>query len=241
MNKERKTLTHEFGDGSVCCPSYQVKEFGTGRGTGPGTRCPNSHGPAPPVGPRFCHICHVEFSPTPRRGSPSHARLVYTAGEKSAQESFVSFFRVCGWGAFSWRSTKPVGDPFRHTSYKFSPTNSWPFFANSITRTMFCQTHNVRPRSRQFIEARVLRLLWDTCCHHAEARVHPVAASPSVRADLDGRDLESPRSPPHRRPIKPPLLRFLLLACLIKARVPRVSSGLPVQPPSVQPPEAEWI
>ena len=98
-----------------------------------------------------------------------------------------------------------------------------------------------RTRSRAFIEARVLRLLWDTCCHHAEARVHRVAASPSVRADLDGRDLESPRSPPNRRPIKPPLLRFLLLACLIKARVPRVSSGLPVQPPSVQPPEAELV
>ena len=105
---------------------------------------------------------------------------------------------------------------------------------------MFCQTHNVRPRSRQFIEARVLRLLWDTHCHHAEAHHHRVAASPSVRADLDVRDLESPRSPPNRRPIKPPLLRFLLLACLIKARVPRVSSGLPVQPPGVQPPEAEW-
>ena len=29
---------------------------------------------APPVGPRFCHLCHVESSPTPRRGSPSHGR-----------------------------------------------------------------------------------------------------------------------------------------------------------------------
>ena len=100
---------------------------------------------------------------------------------------------------------------------------------------------NVRPRSREFIEARVLRLLMDTCCHHAEARVHRVAASPSVRPGSQGRDLESSRSRPNWRPMKPPLLRFLLLVCLIKARVPRVSSGLPVQPPSVQPPEAEWI
>ena len=106
---------------------------------------------------------------------------------------------------------------------------------------MFCQTHNVRPRSRQFIEARVLRLLWDTEKPSAEARVHRVAASPSVRADLDVRDLESPRSPPNRRPIKPPLLRFLLLVCLIKARVPRVSSGLPVQPQRAQPHWAEAI
>ena len=98
---------------------------------------------------------------------------------------------------------------------------------------------NVRPRSREFIEARVLRLLWDTCCHHAEARVHRVAAAPSARPGSRGRDLHSPRSAPNRRPIKPPLLRSLLLVCLIKARVPRVSSGLPVQPPSVQPPEAE--
>ena len=104
-----------------------------------------------------------------------------------------------------------------------------------------CDRLNVRPRSREFIEARVLRLLMDTCSHHAEARVHPVAASPSARPGSPEADLESPRSPPNRRPIKPPLLRFLLLVCLIKARVPRVSSGLPVQPPSVQPPEAEWI
>ena len=100
---------------------------------------------------------------------------------------------------------------------------------------------NVRPRSREFIEARVLRLLMDTCCHHAEARVHRVAAAPSVRAGSEGRDLESPRSRPNCCPMKPPLLRFLLLACLIKAPVPQVSSGLPVQPPGVQPPEAEWI
>ena len=45
---------------------------------------------------------------------------------------------------------------------------------------------------REFIEARVLRLLMDTCYHHAEACVHRVAALPSVRAGSQGRDLESP-------------------------------------------------
>ena len=44
---------------------------------------------------------------------------------------------------------------------------------------MFNHTHNVRPRSREFIEARVLRLLMDTSYHHAEACVHRVAASPA--------------------------------------------------------------
>ena len=34
---------------------------------------------------------------------------------------------------------------------------------------MFDHTHNVRPHSREFIEARVLRLLMDTCCHQAQA------------------------------------------------------------------------
>ena len=125
--------------------------------------------------------------------------------------------------------------------YKFHADRPKPHLRTTPDSMSLRDRLNVRPRSREFIEARVLRLLMDTCCHHAEARVHRVAASPSVRADLDGRDLESPRSPPGRRPIKPPLLRFPLLACLIKARVPRVSSGLPVQPPSVQPPEAEWI
>ena len=82
---------------------------------------------------------------------------------------------------------------------------------------------------------------YHTCSHHAEARVHPVAASPSARPGSPEADLESPRSPPNRRPIKPPLLRFLLLVCLIKARVPRVSSGLPVQPQRAQPHWAEAI
>ena len=159
----------------------------------------------------------------------------------SAQESFVSFLRGCGWGAFSWRSTKPVGDPIRHTSYEFSPTNSWPFFANSITRTMFCQTHNVRPRSRQFIEARVLRLLWDTCCHHAEAHVHPVAATPSVRAGSQGRDLEVTRSRPNCHLNTPQTRRRCLHTSSIKAHLPPCSPDAPEDPARVQPPEGERI
>ena len=105
-----------------------------------------------------------------------------------------------------------------------------------ITLTMFGHAHANSSKRGSF------GFSWTpSCCHHAEARVHRVAASPSVRPGSQGRDLESPRSRPNWRPMKPPLLRFLLLACLIKARVPQVSSGLPVQPPGVQPPEAEWI
>ena len=124
--------------------------------------------------------------------------------------------------------------------YKFHGDRETPCQPNTPDSMSLRDRLNVRPRSREFIEARVLRLLMDTCCHHAEACVHRVAASPSVRPGSQGRDLESSRSRPNWRPMKPPFLRFLLLACLIKARVPRVSSGLPVQPPGVQPPEAEW-
>ena len=162
-------------------------------------------------------------------------------GGKRAQESFVSFFGVCGWGAFSWRSTKPVGDPIRHTSYKFSPTNSWPFFANSITRTMFCQTHNVRPRSRQFIEARVLRLLWDTCCHHAEAHVHPVAATPSVRAGSQGRDLDDVIVRRDTSPIQPQSSGFRVLVRLDEPPFSRCSCGVSEPPQRAQPHWAEAI
>ena len=49
---------------------------------------------------------------------------------------------------------------------------------------------NVRPRSRECIEARVLQLLMDTCYHHAEACVHRVAASPSAGPGIQGRDLD---------------------------------------------------
>ena len=56
---------------------------------------------------------------------------------------------------------------------------------------------NVRPRSREFIEAWVLRLLMDTSYHHAEACVHCVAVSPSVRPRSPGRDLEVTRSRPN--------------------------------------------
>ena len=111
--------------------------------------------------------------------------------------------------------------------------------ASSITphyKTM--APHNVRMWSQEFVEARIQRLLTDTYYHHAEICVHHVAASPSVRPGSQGRDLEMSQSRPNWRPKKPYFLGFLLLACLIKARVPWVSSGLPVQPPSVQPPEA---
>ena len=58
--------------------------------------------------------------------------------------------------------------------------------------------------------------------------------------ESQGRDLEISRTRPNWRPMKPPVLRVGSLMCIIKFRVPRVSSGLPVQPPSVQPPEARW-
>ena len=100
---------------------------------------------------------------------------------------------------------------------------------------------NVRPRSREFIEARVLRLLMDTCCHHAEARVHPVAASPSVRPGSQGRDLEVARSRPNRRPSTPQTRRRCLHTSTIKAHLPPCSPDAPEDPARVQPPEGERI
>ena len=106
---------------------------------------------------------------------------------------------------------------------------------------MFCKTHNVRPRSRQFIEARVLRLLWDTCCHHAEARVHRVAAAPSVRAGSQGRDLEVTRSRPNCHLNTPQTRRRCLHTSSIKAHLPPCSPDAPEDPTRVQPPEGERI
>ena len=80
---------------------------------------------------------------------------------------------------------------------------------------------NVRPRSREFIEARVLRLLMDTCYHHAEACVHRVAASPSVRPGSQGRDLEVARSRPNRSPSTPQTRRSCLHTSTIKAHLPQ--------------------
>ena len=100
---------------------------------------------------------------------------------------------------------------------------------------------NVRPRSREFIEARVLRLLWDTCCHHAEARVHRVAASPSVRPGSQGRDLEVARSRPNGHLNTPQTRRRCLHTSTIKAHLPPCSPDAPEDPTRVQPPEGERI
>ena len=100
---------------------------------------------------------------------------------------------------------------------------------------------NVRPRSREFIEARVLRLLMDTCSHHAEARVHPVAASPSVRPGSQGRDLESSRSRPNWHLNTPQTRRRCLHTSTIKAHLPPCSPDAPEDPTRVQPPEGELI
>ena len=80
---------------------------------------------------------------------------------------------------------------------------------------------NVRPRSREFIEARVLRLLMDTCSHHAEARVHPVAASPSVRAGSQGRDLDDVIVRRDTSPMKPQSSGFRVLVHLDEPLLPR--------------------
>ena len=100
---------------------------------------------------------------------------------------------------------------------------------------------NVRPRSREFIEARVLRLLMDTCYHHAEACVHRVAASPSVRPGSQGRDLESSRSRPNWHLNTPQTRRRCLHTSTIKAHLPPCSPDAPEDPARVQPPEGERI
>ena len=88
---------------------------------------------------------------------------------------------------------------------------------------------------------RVLRLLFDTCCHHAEVRVHRVAASPSGRAGSQGRDLESPRSRPNWHLNTPQTRRRCLHTSTIKAHLPPCSPDAPEDPTRVQPPEGERI
>ena len=100
---------------------------------------------------------------------------------------------------------------------------------------------NVRPRSREFIEARVLRLLMDTCCHHAEARVHRVAASPSVRAGSQGRDLDEGRDLDHTSLMKPQSSGFRVLVRLDEPPFSRCSCGVSEPPQRAQPHWAEAI
>jgi hypothetical protein len=100
---------------------------------------------------------------------------------------------------------------------------------------------NVRPRSREFIEARVLRLLMDTCCHHAEARVHRVAASPSVRAGSQGRDLDEGRDLDHTSLMKPQSSGFRVLVRLDEPPFSRCSCGVLEPPQRAQPHWAEAI
>ena len=100
---------------------------------------------------------------------------------------------------------------------------------------------NVRPRSRQFIEARVLRLLWDTCCHHAEARVHRVATRGAAEARSQGRDLDEGRDLDHTSLMKPQSSGFRVLVRLDEPPFSRCSCGASEPPQRVQPPEAQWI
>ena len=125
--------------------------------------------------------------------------------------------------------------------YKFHGDRETPCQPSTPDSMSLRDRLNVRPRSREFIEARVLRLLMDTCCHHAEARVHRVAASPSVRADLDVRDLEVTRSRPNCHLNTPQTRRRCLHTSTIKAHLPPCSPDAPEDPARVQPPEGKRI
>jgi len=125
--------------------------------------------------------------------------------------------------------------------YKFHADRPKPHLRTTPDSMSLRDRLNVRPRSREFIEARVLRLLMDTCYHHAEACVHRVAASPSVRPGSQGRDLEVARSRPNRRPSTPQTRRRCLHKSTIQAHLPPCSPDAPEDPTRVQPPEGERI
>ena len=74
--------------------------------------------------------------------------------------SLIPFLRFVAGGFLNNQLRDLVVAILSHTWYKFCPANSLPFFPNPLTRAMFNQTHNVRPRSREFIEARVLGFSW---------------------------------------------------------------------------------
>ena len=125
--------------------------------------------------------------------------------------------------------------------YKFHRDRQNPHLRTTPDSMSIRDRLNVRPRSRQFIEARVLRLLWDTHCHYAEAQPDPVADSPSVRARSPGRDLEVAQSRPKRSPSTPQTRRSCLHTSTIKAHLPPCSPDAPEDPTRVQPPEGERI
>ena len=125
--------------------------------------------------------------------------------------------------------------------YKFHADRPKPHLRTTPGSMSLRDRLNVRPRSREFIEARVLRLLMDTCYHHAEACVHRVAASPSVRPGSQGRDLESSRSRPNWHLNTPQTRRRCLHTSTIKAHLPPCSPDAPEDPTRVQPPKGERI
>ena len=100
---------------------------------------------------------------------------------------------------------------------------------------------NARPRSREFIEARACRLLMDTSYHHAEACVHRVAASPSVRAGSQGRDLDEAFVRRHSSPMKPHSSGSRVLVRLDEPPFSRCSCGVSEPPQRAQPHWAEAI
>jgi len=125
--------------------------------------------------------------------------------------------------------------------YKFHADRPKPHLRTTPDSMSLRDRLNVRPRSREFIQARVLRLLWDTCCLHAEARVHRVATRGAAEAGSQGRDLEVTRSRPNCHLNTPQTRRRCLHTSSIKAHLPPCSPDAPEDPARVQPPEAEWI
>ena len=115
------------------------------------------------------------------------------------------------------------------------------FFATLTGNMKLAKRLGCRTRAREFIEARVLRLLWDTCCHHAEARVHCVAALQSVRAGSQGRDLDEALVRRHSSPMKPQSSGFRVLVRLDEPPFSRCSCGVSEPPQRAQPHWAEAI
>ena len=115
------------------------------------------------------------------------------------------------------------------------------FFATLTDNMKPAERLGCRTRSREFIEARVLQLLMDTCCHHAEARVHRVATRGAAEARSQGRDLDEGRDLDHTSLMKPQSSGFRVLVRLDEPPFSRCSCGVSEPPQHAQPHWAEAI
>ena len=150
------------GVSGVCLPpSLSSKRIWNGVHDGPRNAMP-ALARSPYVGPRLCHFCHVELSPNPQRGSPSHARNLCNFG-------FWFILGVCflsggflaggllnpriATGLVAMRPTggyKNLGD--RQTdAFRTNPDNMKP-----------AERLGIRTRSWEFVEACIQRLILDT-------------------------------------------------------------------------------